>query len=311
MNSRFVKAAWKHGFSLATYKTIRSSHVQAHPYPNIVRIDPTNDLKVEPNETVYGSLDLTTFNIERDGITNSFGVPSKFSSEWQEDVRLCMEAMEKGNVLIVSFMGTKNEQTKREELIEDYTRACRLTVESGAFILEVNVSCPNIGKGSMICHDVKTMSDILESLHSVKKNRPLLVKLGYFHISQQDALERILESIHRFANGVVAINTIQARVINYRGKQELTGDALRLISGICGAPIRWAGLEMATRIVAYKKRKGWKDFVVVGVGGVVTVDDYWEYMKRGVDAVQSATGAMWKPDLANEIRTSVAKSQRV
>ncbi|MCR4264104.1 MAG: hypothetical protein NUV98_05315, partial [Candidatus Roizmanbacteria bacterium] len=69
LNSRFVKAAWKHGFSLATYKTIRSSHVQAHPYPNIVRIDPTNDLKVEPNETVYGSLDLTTFNIERDGIT--------------------------------------------------------------------------------------------------------------------------------------------------------------------------------------------------------------------------------------------------
>ncbi len=311
LNSRFVKAAWKNGFSLATYKTVRSRDVDAHPYPNIVRIDPTNDLKVIPNETVYGSLDLTTFNIERDGITNSFGVPSKASSEWQEDVRSCTATMEKGNVLIVSFMGTKNEQTKREELIEDYARACRFTAESGAPILEVNVSCPNIGKGGMICHDVKTMNDISESLHTMKKNRPLLVKLGYFHISLQDALEKILESIHRFADGVVAINTIQARVINYRGKQELTGDALRLVSGICGAPIRWAGLEMAERIVAYKKKKGWHDFVVVGVGGVVSVDDYWEYMKRGVDAVQSATGAMWKPDLVNEIRTSVSKRQRI
>lgn len=311
LNSRFVKAAWKNGFSLATYKTVRSSNVDAHSYPNIVRIDQTNGLKVEPNETVYGSLDWTTFNIERHGITNSFGVPSKTSSEWQEDVRSCIETMGIGNVLIVSFMGTKNEQANREHLIEDYVRACRLTVKSDAPILEMNVSCPNIGKAGMLCHDVKTMEDILESLNKTKNNKPLLVKLGYFHISQQNVLESILESIHRFANGVVAINTIQARVINYRGKQELTGDALRLISGICGAPIRWAGLEMAQRIVAYKKKKGWKDFVVVGVGGVVSVDDYWEYMKRGVDAVQSATGAMWKPDLANEIRTSVAKSQRV
>ena len=61
----------------------------------------------------------------------------------------------------------------------------------------------------------------------------------------------------------------------------------------------------------YKKKKAWKDFVVVGVGGVGSVNDYWEFMKRGVDAVQSATGAMWKPDLAIEIRTSMTKRQRI
>jgi dihydroorotate dehydrogenase len=59
---------------------------------------------------------------------------------------------------------------------------------------------------------------------------------------------------------------------------------------------------MVERIMEYKKRKGWKDFTVVGVGGVVKPEDYFSYKKLGCDAVMSATGAMWRPTLAQEIR---------
>lgn len=302
LNSKFIQAAWKHGYSIATYKTVRTEPIEAHPYPNIVRIDATEDHNIEPNELVYGSLDLSTFNVKRDGITNSFGVPSKVVNEWQADVNNCSKTMMKGNILIVSFMGTQQKRMNRDELIDDYANACDLTAQTDAPILEVNTSCPNVGKAGMICHDVSTLRGLLEAIHPFKKNKPLLVKLGYYSLDQQEKLEEVLTSVHRYAQGVVAINTIQARVVDYDGKQQLPGNTARIVSGVCGAPIRWAGLEMAERIVAYKMKKGWNDFVVVGVGGVVSPEDYFAYMKLDVDAVQSATGAMWNPKLAIEIR---------
>lgn len=42
-------------------------------------------------------------------------------------------------------------------------------------------------------------------------------------------------------------------------------------------------------------------FEIVGVGGVMTPNDYLEYRKAGADLVQSATGSMWNPYLAYEI----------
>ena len=194
----------------------------------------------------------------------------------------------------------------RDEYIDDFVRTEQLSVETGAKILEVNFSCPNVGKEGLICNDTDMSSALLEAMKPARGNVPLLVKIGYFPKDAQKELETLLDAIHRFANGVVAINTIQAKVVDKSGSQVLPGSSVRIMSGICGVSIRWAGLEMAERIVAYRKKKGWKDFTVVGVGGVVSTDDYFEYMKRGVDAVQSATGAMWNPNLANEIQRSTA-----
>jgi dihydroorotate dehydrogenase len=62
---------------------------------------------------------------------------------------------------------------------------------------------------------------------------------------------------------------------------------------------------MAERMVEYKKKKNWRDFTIVGVGGVTKPEDYQRYMNIGVNAVQSATGAMWNPNLAMEIRKNL------
>ena len=50
-----------------------------------------------------------------------------------------------------------------------------------------------------------------------------------------------------------------------------------------------------------------KDFAIVGVGGVMTPADYFEYRKQDADLVQSATGAMWNPYLAKEIKALANK----
>lgn len=304
--SKFVTAAWNWGFSIATYKTIRGNVYPCHPFPNVIKLK-AKDVDVHPGDTVEGDLNVTHVDVDHEGVTNSFGVPSRDVAVWQKDVKLALKEEKNGNLMILSFMGTKLETMNRDEYIEDFTRTCRLAAATGARVLEVNFSCPNFGKEGLICNDVVMSRDILESLKEAKGNLPLLVKIGYFSNNQQDELEKLLTAIHENAEGVVAINTITAKVVDARGKQLLPGSPVRLISGTCGKTIRWAGIEMVERIMAVKKQKAWKDFAVVGVGGVTTSDDYFRYMSFGVDAVQSATGAMWKPRLAIQIREALVK----
>ncbi len=300
LNSKFVTAAWQWGFSLNTYKTVRGNEYPCHPFPNVIKVDAKGDVK--PGDTLIGDNNVNAIDVTRDGITNSFGVPSKAPAVWQEDVRAGLKEMKPGNLMILSFMGTRQEGMTASQYVEDFARTAKLAKDTGAPVLEVNFSCPNVGREGLICNDVETSRAILEAVKSVAGNVPLLVKIGYFPAGEQATLEALLTSIYENASGVAAINTIQAKVTDSQGKQILPGSPVRLMSGICGAAIRWAGFEMAERIMDIKKRKGWKNFAVVGVGGVTTASDYRQYMATGVDAVQSATGAMWNPHLAIEIR---------
>ena len=306
LTGRFVAAAWRWGFSLATYKTVRGNTYPCHPFPNVIKVK-AQDRDIHPGDTVEGDLDVSRVDVEHEGITNSFGVPSKPIEYWQEDVKETVKQEKDGNLLILSFMGTKQEAMTLPQYVEDFARTCRAAKDTGARVLEVNFSCPNVGKEGLICNDVETSRTILEALKEAKGNVPLLVKIGYFPKDKQGDLEALLEAIRANAQGIVAINTITAKVVDGHGEQLLPGSPVRLVSGICGRSIRWAGGEMVSRIMSVKKFKGWRDLAVVGVGGVTTPDDYFRYMNLGVDAVQSATGAMWKPRLAWDIRNALVK----
>ena len=109
-------------------------------------------------------------------------------------------------------------------------------------------------------------------------------------------------------DGIVAINTIPADVVDATGGQALPGKG-RLRSGVCGSGIRWAGLSMTERLVRLRAEMG-MHFAIVGVGGVNCTGDYHAYRKAGADAVMSATGAMWNPLLAEQIHAEVGAEVR-
>ncbi len=101
--------------------------------------------------------------------------------------------------------------------------------------------------------------------------------------------------------GISAINTIQATIVDEQGKQALPGEG-RLRSGVCGASIKWAGLDMTKKLKKIKEELH-LNFQIIGVGGVMTALDFLEYRDAGADAVMSATGAMWNPYLAREVKS--------
>lgn len=309
LTSRHIKSAWSWGFSLSTYKTVRSRFYPCHPFPNVLKVKSQRQ-EIRPGEVTVGLPDITRTDFRIDSITNSFGVPSQEPKVWQTDVTRALTAMEAGKIMILSFMGTKKSGMTRDEFIEDYAKTCRLAKETGAPVLEINLSCPNVGREGLVCFDEQTSRAVLETVKPICGNAPLLVKIGYFPENKTRELGKILEAIADNANGVVSINTIQAKVTDRAGRQALPGNADRLLSGICGPSIRWAGLAMARRIIAYKNKRKWRNLVVVGVGGVVSAADFRAYLKVGVDAVQTATGAMFCPTLAMEVRREMVKPRQ-
>lgn len=298
LNSNFAKAAFEKGFDVVVYKTVRSDFYPCHPFPNVLSVDIQGDLTVEKLQKPL----IANTNYQKPiSITNSFGVPSKKADVWQADVKKAISYARRGQVLVLSFMGTVRENQTQKQFIEDTILAGRLAYETGAKILEVNLSCPNIGNEGLVCYNLEVTKQIANGLRRVIGNTPLILKVG--HYSDDKQIEKLAEIANEYANAIAGINTLQAAVVNKKGEQALPGKN-RLKSGVCGNAIKWAGLEIVKKLNKIRRKKNYK-FSLDGVGGVTVPEDYFEYKKAGADAVMSATGAMWNPYLAQEIKGMV------
>jgi dihydroorotate dehydrogenase (NAD+) catalytic subunit len=127
-----------------------------------------------------------------------------------------------------------------------------------------------------------------------------VIKLGYFRPEDDALLGAIVANAAPYVAGISVINTIPAPVVDERGAQALPGVG-RQSSGLCGAGIKWAGLDLVKRLDRLRTRRGYR-YEIFGVGGVMTAQDYRDYRAAGADAVQSATGAMWDPELARKVK---------
>lgn len=295
LNAKYCDAAFKAGFDLCVYKTVRSRAYSCHPAPNVVPLEVDGDLTSE--KVAAAPIIRKTEYSEPLTITNSFGVPSMPVDVWQADMTKAVQLAGEGQVLIGSFQGTRVSGGSPADLVADYATAARLVVETGAPIIESNLSCPNEGRGDLICFDVDRVGEIVNAIRTAVPHTPLLLKLSYF--ANQGMLESLVQSVGAKVEGLCAVNTFPARIVNADGSQALPGEG-RLISGTCGDGIRWAGLEMTKRLLELRTRLKLK-YQVIGVGGMMTPSHYQAYLDAGADAVMTATGAMWNPYLAQEI----------
>jgi dihydroorotate dehydrogenase len=214
-------------------------------------------------------------------------------------VRKAIQSEGKGQVLVVSCMGTVHAGQSQQEFVDDCILAAKLAAETGAKVIETNLSCPNIGNEGLVCYNLDVTELVAKGIRESIGDRPLILKVGYY---KDDAdLGRLAEIAARYANGVSGINTLQAEVRDAAGNQALPGSPARLRSGVCGAGIKWAGLDFVRRLTAIRDAHGF-NFSIEGVGGVTVPEDYQEYRDAGADVVMTATGAMWNPDLAKEIK---------
>ncbi|MGA7158105.1 MAG: hypothetical protein WBY53_14730 [Acidobacteriaceae bacterium] len=292
INGKFVKAALDMGFDIPVYKTVRTHKYACHPWPNVLAVKVEGDLA--PDRTLVANHQYK----EPLSITNSFGVPSYGPDFWQKDMADAAAYARPGQVVVGSFQGTLPENGSAQDYIEDFRLGARLVMETGVKVIEVNLSCPNEGTTNLLCFDVARSRQVVEAIKDVIGSVPLVIKLAYH--KDEKKLEAFVREVGGVVDGIAAINTISAEILDEDGKQALPGEG-RLRSGVCGSSVKWAGVSMAGKLARLRDELGMK-FEIVGVGGAGSAAAFDEYRRAGADAVMSATAAMWNPELAHEVK---------
>lgn len=301
-NAKWIEFYARRGFDILTYKTVRSCPRPVHPWPNWVFLKDPKELAFPFEEAFHGDPAYFPRNLAMASMANSFGIPSLEPKWWQEDVRQARSIVREGHqVLIVSIVASANENDAA--LIEDFVQTALLAKTAGADIIEANYSCPNTRgeREREVYRSVNISARISEALHKALSPTPLFVKIGYL---PQDDLRQFVYKNARFIEGIVGINTIGAEVIDDNGKHVFPGETRRA-AGISGWAIRARAQEVARNLVALRKpifREYGKRLTLLGLGGVLTKQDYFDYLNLGVDGVETCTGAFLNPYIGLETR---------
>lgn len=312
LNSAFIKLYADLGFDVLTYKTVRTNTHPCHPFPNVraVQTQPNWYQTFEGERPTLFTLPDENQLLAELSITNSFGMPSQPPAIWQSDVAKAKAGLNARQMLVVSVVGTAKNGGELEELAADYALAAEWARNAGADAIEANLSCPNVcsGEGSLF-QSPTAVRLISQALKAALGPMPFLLKFGYL-ASQHQVSDAIKAAYEGGASGIAAINTIPAKVLDENNQQALPGEN-RLVSGICGAGIKQAGLEMLARMQQARAKLGLRpsEFTLVGVGGIMTAQDGIDYLKAGADGVQSGTGAMWQPYLARDFKQLIKQAQ--
>jgi dihydroorotate dehydrogenase len=294
--AKHISAALKKGFDIVTLKSVRTDEFPIHPHPHVHAVKfkgnfyPHKPEKVKTHhEFNYGKMFA---------VANSFGIPSVKPVEWQKYMRESFKTVGEGQALLVAFQGTARGKG-RDEFVEDHVTGVSLIKETGAKVVEINLSCPNEGEAVLACFDTEITEKIVKAVRKAHPDIKLIIKLAYF--ADHEQLKDLVKRVGKYLDGISAINTIPVEVIHEDGEEAFTG---RPMAGLSGAPIKWAGLEMTHLLAQYRELFGY-DYKILGMGGVLSADDFHEYREAGADFVLSVTGAMWNPNLAAEIKASL------
>ncbi|WP_062517245.1 hypothetical protein [Demequina gelatinilytica] len=294
LDSAYTTAALRHGFDIAAYKTVRSAAHASHPFPNTLAVHVRGRLEADRAEPLLADSELE----HATSISNSFGVPSQDPDAWQPDMAQAVAAAGDGQLLLASFQGTRQRSGGMAAYTADHAATARLVAETGARVLEMNLSCPNEGTGALLCFDTAAVARIAGAVKDAIGDLPLVLKLAYFR--DDAALRAFVEATAGIVDGYAAINTLPARLVDRDGGPALPGEG-REVAGVCGDAIRWAGLEMTQRLARHREELG-QAFAIVGVGGVLDASHYASYRAAGADAVMCATGAMLDAGLGRSVR---------
>jgi hypothetical protein len=217
------------------------------------------------------------------------------------DVENALTVLAADQLLIVSVMGDDYESSpKRKNVIRDFSATAKLAETAGAYVVELNLSCPNSldtsGKGVKppICLDPSFTRDILEEARScLDSSTRLVAKLSFL---DEDILPIVIDEIAPLVDGIAGVNTLQCSVERPSGGPTFPN---RELAGVSGIAIRRYAQDFVARLARARAESG-HYFEILGMGGVTDPQSFEDLYALGASAVQTASGAFANPFLAAE-----------
>lgn len=206
------------------------------------------------------------------GSINSMGLPNLGCAEY---ARIAPMLKGYGKPVITSLAGLAP---------DDYPRLMEAFQDSEADLIEVNLSCPNVKGKPQIGYDFEQSDRILASIDRFDA-KPMGVKLPpYFDRIHQEQMAAVLRKhpvkfvvcINSVGNTLVIDPETEAPVIKPKGG----------FGGLGGEYIKPVALANVRAFYELLEGTG---IQIVGVGGIMTGADAFEFLLCGADAVQVGT----------------------
>jgi dihydroorotate dehydrogenase (NAD+) catalytic subunit len=169
-----------------------------------------------------------------------------------------------GSPVIVSIAGADQ---------RDFVQvADRLEGVPGIAALELNISCPNVSHGVDLGTDPEACRSVVAGVRGVTNVTSIAAVARGARDGGADAL--------------TVINTCQGMAVDWRRRKPLLGNVVGGLSGPAIKPIALRCVHQVRQAV---------DTPIIGVGGIMTIDDVMEFLVTGATAVQVGTASFAEP----------------
>ncbi|MBL7859276.1 MAG: quinone-dependent dihydroorotate dehydrogenase [Cyclobacteriaceae bacterium] len=205
----------------------------------------------------------------------------------------------KSSVVVGGNIG-KNKSTPNENAIDDYAH-CVSALHPYVDYFVVNVSSPNTpGLRELQEKEplLKLLEDVIALSKSQKVYKPVLLKIAPdLTDTQLDDIIDILKETK--TDGVIATNT----TISREGLTTAAPAVKKIGSGgLSGKPLA----NRSNEVIRYLRERLGKDYPIIGVGGIMTVNDALEKLKAGADLIQVYTGFVYEgPSMIKRINKAI------
>jgi len=199
------------------------------------------------------------------------------------------------DIIIGANIG-KNFFTKNNDAYIDYLQ-CLSELNEFIDYFAVNISSPNT-KGLRDFHDKSLLKPLLEKLiefnNKQNNRRPLLLKISP-DLSEVQLAEIVILIRDLNLDGIIATNTTISRDgATSKFKMQQGGMSGQLLT------------IKSNNIIKYLRKNLGQNFPIIGVGGIMSVDDAIERLNSGADLIQIYTGFIYKgPSLIKEINKAI------
>jgi dihydroorotate dehydrogenase (NAD+) catalytic subunit len=172
------------------------------------------------------------------------------------------------------------------ESIADFAEvARRLDGVPGVAGIELNISCPNVGKGGLqFAIDAQAAGEVTAAVRRAT-DLPLLVKLSP-NVADIRPIARAIADAG--ADALTAINTLSGIAVAPGRGRPLLGN---IYGGLSGPAVKPVGLR-----IVYEASQA-VDIPIVAIGGVTELADVLDYLAVGAVAVQVGTAIFADPTL--------------
>ena len=219
------------------------------------------------------------------GLINAIGLQGIGVKRFSEEI--LPQLLEFSTALIINVCGDQDEEYVR---VVEY-----LDKQPGIHAYELNISCPNVEQdGRCPALDPKTTFAVVDQVKQVSQ-RPIITKLSpnvsdivEIALSAQEAGTDAISLVNTFLAIAVDVDTCEPKLAN-------------ILGGLSGPAIKPIALRMVYQVANSVR------IPVIGMGGIMSVEDALEFIIAGASAVEVGTANFVDPETTIRIIEGLEK----